>query len=83
MAKRWRKQKSGQQQGKRRKAMKGVGDSSSASGTLGGFRRFTRRLVGQGGPAKPKTTAGRIVDIALWVAVAVAAYFVVARQCMR
>ncbi len=82
MAKRWRKQKAGQQEKKRKKRMAGSGDSSSASGTLGGLRRFTKRLAGTG-PAKPKTTASRIVDIALWAAVAVAAYFLVSRQCMR
>ncbi len=83
MAKRWRKQKSGQQQQKRRKVMQGTGSTSSASGTLGGLRKLTRRIAGGGGPAKPKSTAGRVIDIALWVAVAVAAYFVIARQCMR
>ncbi len=82
MAKRWRKQKAGRQEKKRRKVMAGGGDASSASGTIGGLRRFTKRLAG-GGPAKPKTTASRILDIALWVAVAVAAYFVIARQCTR
>ncbi len=85
MAKRWRKQKAAQQTTKRRKPMKGTGDSSSATGAIGGFRRFARRLVGTGGggPAKPKTTASKVVDIALWVAVAVAAYVLVSRQCMR
>jgi hypothetical protein len=86
VAKRWRKQKAGQQSTKHpRKAMKGSGDSSSAGGTLGGFRNFAKRLVGGGPKAKPKTksTAARIIDIALWVAVAVAAYVLVSRQCLR
>ncbi len=84
MAKRWRKQKAARQEKKRRKPMAGGGDASSASGAIGGLRRFTKRLAGTGGGwAKPKTTASRILDIALWVAVAVAAYFVVSRQCMR
>ena len=83
MAKRWHKQKAAQQTAKRRKPMKGTGDSSSAGGAIGGFRNFAKRLVGRRGPAKPKTTAERVLDAALWVAVAVAAYVLVSRQCMR
>ena len=84
MAKRWQKQKAGQQQKKVRKPMKGTGDASSASGAIGGFRNFAKRLVGTGGGSKkPATTASRVLDFALWAAVAVAAYVVVSRQCMR
>lgn len=83
MAKRWRKQKAAQQTTKRRKPMKGTGDSSSAGGAIGGLRSFARRLVGRGGPAKPRTTGARVLDAALWVAVAVAAYVLVSQQCMR
>ena len=83
MAKRWRKQKAGQQQKKQRRPARGSGDASGASGTLGGFRRATKGLFGSGGSKKPKTTFGKILDVALWMAVVVAGYYVVSRQCMR
>ncbi len=84
MTKRWRKQKSEQQSKKRRRSMRGTGDASSAGGALGGMRKFTRGLFGGNAqPRAPKTAVNRAVDIVLWVAVAVAGYFFVARQCMR
>ena len=84
MAKRWRKQKAATQHAKRRKPKQGTGDASQASGTIGGLRSFTKGFFSGGkGKSKPKSTAARVVDVLLWAGVAAAAYFLVARQCMR
>jgi hypothetical protein len=84
MAKRWRKQKAALQEKRRRKPKQGTGDASQAEGTLGGLRNFTKGFFSGGKTkTKPKSTAAKVIDAALWVAIAVAAYFLIARQCMR
>ncbi|MBN1962419.1 MAG: hypothetical protein JW841_15910 [Deltaproteobacteria bacterium] len=81
MAKRWRKQKSALQQTKHRKQKQGDGESNKAGGTLGGLRSFTKGFFSGGKTKKPKTLIAKIFDGLLWVAIAVAVYFLIARRC--
>ena len=83
MAKRWKKQKAGQQHTKKRKAHAGDGggSASAAGGAIGGLRRFTKGLVGSRGSDKPKTPIGKVFDLLTWVAIAVVGYIMISRQC--
>ena len=86
MARRWKKQKAGRQEPKQRKHQGGggSGSSESASGTMGSFRRGLKTLTGTGGDSTgkgPKGTVERIIDMALWAAVALAAIYFFKRQC--
>ncbi len=82
MGKRWHKQKAGHQQSRRRKRAQPVGESAGSSGgTMGSMRGGLRGFFGGGKKSKSGSTVGRVLDIALWLAVAVAAYVFVLRQC--
>ena len=83
MAKRWRKQKAGQQESKRKSSHSGSGSggASGSSGTMGAMRGGLKWLVG-GGP-KPQTFVGKVLDAALWIGVVVVAYVVVSNRCGR
>jgi hypothetical protein len=82
VGKRWTKGRAGQQTSKKRKSggAPGGGDASRASGTLGGIRGFTKGFF-SGGKQKPKTTTGKIIDWALWVAVVAVGYVVLQSRC--
>ncbi len=78
MGKRWRKQKAGSQEPKRRRPRHGYGDTSRAGGTFTGMRRLTRGLV-SGGP--PKSRLAKAIDLILWLAVGAMAIAVASQQC--
>ena len=83
MGKRWRKEKAGQQQKKARKPRGGAGESSAAgaTGTMGAFRRGLRAVTGSSDKKGPKGTVEKVIDLSLWVAVALAAAYFFRRQC--
>jgi hypothetical protein len=87
MAKRWTKQKAGQQKGKRRKAKAGSasggggGGSDGAAGTMGGFRRFMKAIAGTGKKKGPKSPVEKAIDVILWVAVIVAIGYFLSNKC--
>lgn len=83
MAKHWTKGKAGQQRSKKRRPSRAVQneDASTARGTFGGMRRRTQGFFH--GKQGPKTSLGKVTDTLLWVAVAVAGYFLVSSQCAR
>ena len=85
MPKRWKKQKAGQQQQKQRKSQGGAsggGSSDNARGTMGWFRGGMKKMAGTGEKKKgPKGTVERAIDLALWVAVAMAGIYFFSRQC--
>jgi len=80
MAKRKKKQKAGKQQPRTRKQAQGSGSSAGASGTMGGFRKGLQVIAGTGGKKKAPSTLDRVVNLALWGAVVVAAIFAY-RRC--
>ena len=84
MGKRKTKQKAGAQQSKRRKPRRplaGSGSASGAQGTMGGLRSGLKGFFGTGRKKKRPSTAGRVLDVALWLAVIAAVYVAVSRQC--
>ncbi|MBI5509678.1 MAG: hypothetical protein HY903_13070 [Deltaproteobacteria bacterium] len=83
MGKRWSKGKAGQQRKKERKAQGGVGGEpgTSSGGTMSAFRRGLKAVAGTGGKARDKGGLERVIDLALWAAVVVAAIYFFGRQC--
>ena len=83
-----RKPKAGYQKPKKRKKIgSGGGSAAGSSGTMSGLRNMFKKtanaVAGTDADKKP-TTAGRVIDILLWIAVAGAvAYFIFNAQCAR
>jgi hypothetical protein len=78
MGKRWRKQKAGAQEPRKRRPMHGPGSATGAGGALGGMRRMTRGFFGSSAPA---SGAAKLLDRLLWIAVAFIAVLIVSRRC--
>lgn len=82
MGKRWRKEKAGHQKSRLRKRPAAASESAgSSSGTMGSMRGGLRGFFGAGKKSKPSSPLARVLDLGLWVAVAVVAYVFVQRQC--
>ena len=86
--KRWRKQKAGRQESKRRKT--GTGPTGPAAesggggggGTMSGMRRGIASILGGRTSNKPKGTAEKLLDGVMWVAVVVAGIYFLQNRCM-
>ena len=82
MAKRFKKQKAGQQAKKQRKPKPGSGSASSAGGAMSGMRGGFANMFG-GGKGGTKTPMSKLLDVVLWIAVVIAGYYFVSNNCQQ
>jgi hypothetical protein len=75
-----RKPKAGSQKAKVRKKPSVVQDQGAAGGTMTGIRGVLKKASSTSAKKKTKTTAAKVVDIAIWIALAVAIAFWLRKQ---